>query len=127
DRRTLRIGELFGGQRMPGAEHVKAGIDQVQRLHYPGHLLKWEESSGRLRSATTLLAWPMWMKPAIDSSSAMPKRALTAASRAAQPVSHCAPNPNACAACNSAKQTQPVVISCSISGTLGFGCGQAMT
>ncbi|MCW0417368.1 hypothetical protein NB689_003122 [Xanthomonas sacchari] len=89
----------FVGNRMPGAEHVQAGVDQVQRPRqgqacvHGVQSLSSARGSGRSRSGTSRRAVPMWMKPATCSCSARPSRADTVSSYAIQPVSHCAPKP----------------------------------
>lgn len=87
-RPALRILE-FVRDGMPGAEHVQAGIDQVQRGRaraggrsavdrggVRGHGVQSRSNargSGRSRSGTCMRGVPMWMKPAIRSFSSRPR------------------------------------------------------
>ena len=96
---ALRVLELVR-DRMPGAEHVQAGIDQIQRHRARrlqrrgkrrggkrgrgrGHGVQSRSSargSGRSRSGTCMRGVPMWMKPTTRSCSPSPRYPATAGS-----------------------------------------------
>ena len=67
----------FVGHRMPGPEHVQAGIHQVQgrprgRVHGVQSASR-ACGSGRWRSGASRVGVPIWMKPTMHSPSARPR------------------------------------------------------
>ena len=75
-RPALGVAE-FVGHRMPGPEHVQAGIDQVQgRPRGRAHGVQSASSawaSGRSRSRASRVGVPIWMKPTMRSPAARPR------------------------------------------------------
>lgn len=83
-RPALRILE-FVGHRVPGAEHVQAGVDQVQRPARRQRVHGRQSSSsaagsGRSRSGTCSFGVPMWTKPTMRSLPVRPRWRATSAS-----------------------------------------------
>ena len=70
----------FRGHRVPGPEHIQAGIHQVDGTGHGVQSDRRSRGSGRWRSGASLLAVPMWMKPRTDSSSPTPSLARTTGS-----------------------------------------------
>src|SRR3546814_2438758 len=87
-RPAIGVVELVG-HRMPGPEHVQAGVDQVQgRARGRGHAraqpgvqsVSRAAASGRSRSGTSIIGVPMWTKPTTRSCSPIPSRACACGS-----------------------------------------------
>ena len=70
--------------RVPGPEHVQAGVDQVQRRPCSAHAgvqsLSSAVGSGRSRSGASSFGVPIWMKPVMRSSSPSPSSCRIAGS-----------------------------------------------
>ena len=88
-RPPVGIAERVGRHRVPGAEHVQAGVDQVERgarggyglVHASGRQsVSSVRASGRSRSGTSCSGVPMWMNPAIRSWSPSPSARSTGSS-----------------------------------------------